>query len=421
MKELREELHTRGTYDTDKPKKELQEQLSEVLKGAQRVPTLLLQNPQQALSDLNLQDYTVLECEPLHDLKGHLKNLFEILPEILDKETKVELSEVLEVDLSKDKKTGADYRLASMHVLALLRRRNVHKNIVQLLESIVAMSEILYSTDDKRSPRQILRLYNTTWLHHELCSHLFPNPQNIPRTRLFASYLHALTNHAAQQYEIICMRSTNTEHEERLFGQAKKIALNATNRKPNSIVPNILLRLQAKQIKRDMYPTLRTAETRIQKEANQLVVTQNTTIDTDFITARISSWQAHLQRVSRYLVCGEGIWWHEIEGRGYEFHDGNHSPDFHVQGPDLLHFRHTSLKDLEEKIAKAWEQVLHENITLPTPYIKLYDKEGQLTGYKYFHNLDHEPMDTTTPSAEQNDTRVDNTLTTLMHMLELKL
>lgn len=86
-------------------KKELQEQLSEVLKGAQRVPTLLLQNPQQALSDLNLQDYTVLECEPLHDLKGHLKNLFEILPEILDKETKVELSEVLEVDLSKDKKT----------------------------------------------------------------------------------------------------------------------------------------------------------------------------------------------------------------------------------------------------------------------------------------------------------------------------
>lgn len=85
LKELREELHSRGTYDTDKPKKELQEQLSEVLKRAQRVPTLLLQNPQQALSDLNLQDYTVLECEPLHDLKGHLKNLFEILPEILDK------------------------------------------------------------------------------------------------------------------------------------------------------------------------------------------------------------------------------------------------------------------------------------------------------------------------------------------------
>ena len=85
MKELREELHARGIFDTDKVKKELQEQLNEVLKGAQRVPTLLLQNPQQALSEINLQHYSVLECEPLHDLKGHLKNLFEILPEILDK------------------------------------------------------------------------------------------------------------------------------------------------------------------------------------------------------------------------------------------------------------------------------------------------------------------------------------------------
>ena len=52
-----------------------------------------------------------------------------------------------------------------------------------------------------------------------------------------------------------------------------------------------------------MHPTLRTAETRIQKEANQLVVTQNTTIDTDFITARISSWQAHLHTESVTIPC----------------------------------------------------------------------------------------------------------------------
>ena len=352
----------------------------------------------------------MLECEPLHDLKGHLKNLFEILPEILDKKISLEVSEVLELDLSKEKKTGADYRLAAMHLLALLRRRTVHQHIVKLLKTIVTVSEILYATDDKRSPRQILRLYNSTWLHHELCNDLFPNPKSIPRTKLFASYLHALSNHAAQQYEIICMRSTNTEHEERLFGQAKKTALNATNRKPNSIIPNILLRLQAKQIKRDMYSTLQTAETRIQKEAQQLGLTQNTTVETDFVITRISSWQAHLQRLSRYLVCGEGIWWHRVD-KGYEFHDGNHSPDFHVQGPDLLHFRHTTLKELEEKIAKIWEQVLCESVTLPTPYIKLYDEDGKLTGYKYFDNLDHEPMDTTTTQTEKNDTVEEDTLT----------
>ena len=162
--------------------------------------------------------------------------------------------------------------------------------------------------------------------------------------------------------------------------------------------------VQAKQIKRDMYSTLQTAKTRIQKEGQQLGLTQNTTVETDF---RISSWQAHLQRLSRYLVCGEGIWWHRID-KGYEFHDGNHSRDFHVQGPDLLHFCHTTLKELEEKVAKIWEQALCEIVTLPTPYIKLYDEDGKLTGCD---NLDHEPMDTTTTETEKNDTVEEDTLT----------
>ena len=132
----------RGMYDTDVVKKELEQQLHDVLKGAQRVPTLLLLNPQQALSDLNLQNYAVLDCEPLHDLKGHLKNLLEILPEILDKEVALDLAEILEVDLSKDSKTGADYRLATLHVLALFRRRTIYKFVYsQITLSMVIQSE----------------------------------------------------------------------------------------------------------------------------------------------------------------------------------------------------------------------------------------------------------------------------------------
>ena len=40
-------------------------------------------------------------------------------------------------------------------------------------------------------------------------------------------------------------------------------------------------------------------------------------------------------------------------------------------------------------------------VTLPTPYIKLYDEDGKLTGYDH---LDHEPMDTTTTETDKNDT-----------------
>ena len=49
--------------------------IQEVLKGVQRAPSLLLMKPDD-LCNLNLQHYTVLDCEPLHDLKGHLLNLF---------------------------------------------------------------------------------------------------------------------------------------------------------------------------------------------------------------------------------------------------------------------------------------------------------------------------------------------------------
>ncbi len=37
--------------------------------------------------------------------------------------------------------------------------------VLKLIETIVDMSEILYSDESKRSTRLILRLYNTSWLH----------------------------------------------------------------------------------------------------------------------------------------------------------------------------------------------------------------------------------------------------------------
>ena len=94
--------------------------------------------------------------------------------------------------------------------------------------------------------------FNATWLYHEVCNQLFPKTKSITRTKLFVIYLHALSSHAAPQYERICMKSTNAEHEERLFVQAKDIAHRTTDRKANSIIPHILMRLQAKQLQGDI-------------------------------------------------------------------------------------------------------------------------------------------------------------------------
>ena len=121
--ELREELKAQGIWDTDRPKKELEAVLAQSLKGAQRVPSLQITDPEQPLESLNLSEYTILDCEPLHYLKGHLKHLLTELPYILHGEPLELCQELLENVLISKREggfTGADLRVALLEVYKLL-------------------------------------------------------------------------------------------------------------------------------------------------------------------------------------------------------------------------------------------------------------------------------------------------------------
>ena len=155
--ELKEELQAHQVYDFGTRKTELTKSLKSLLCGIQRVPSLLLLNPTQNLADTNLGDYTVLDCEPLHDLKGHIQNLLDELPSKLNKQLEMEVKQLIATDLSKDMKTGGDYRLTAVHLLTLLRKRDTPPKVLQLLESLVEISSILYAEESKRSPKLILR------------------------------------------------------------------------------------------------------------------------------------------------------------------------------------------------------------------------------------------------------------------------
>ena len=124
--QIQQELRAREEYNFGKTKPQLVQSLKSTLRGAQRIPSLLLLNPTQRLSEINLQHYTILDCEPLHDLKGHIYNIFDELPSLLDKPLAVEVKALLDTDMGKDMKTGGDYRLASIHLLTLLQRRTPH-------------------------------------------------------------------------------------------------------------------------------------------------------------------------------------------------------------------------------------------------------------------------------------------------------
>ena len=102
--------------------------------------------------------------------------------------------------------------------------------------------------------------------------------------KMFGIYLHSLVHHAPY------LRSANTGHEERLFRQANDLVHSTTNRQPHTVIPNVLLRLQAKHKAGQIFKTFNKESGRISNAASELQALQgNTVVAIDFLVGRISS------------------------------------------------------------------------------------------------------------------------------------
>ena len=128
----------------------------------------------------------------------------------------------------------------------------------------------------------------------------------------------------------------------------------------------------------------------------------------------MSSWQAHLQRIGPFLEPGIGIWWRSTD-ECYELLDGNNEPNFKQQGPSLQHYRDTKLEEIYVKKEALRGNILEQGTTLPTPYIKLYNSQGQNIGRHYFEGTQtdfstleesdcNSPYPTPTSNEEEMDT-----------------
>ena len=382
--ELKVELTSRGVDTTTLKKPEMQEKLTELLRGAQRVPSLLVLNPGQPLKSLHLGDYEVLDCEPLHDLKGHGHNLLSELPHVLEPPHRQAITQIIQTTL-KDSLTGAHIRVAIIKVYLKLLKLDVSEKIKQLMGTLVKMSQLLYLPESARSPKTVLQLYNVTWFHHELCCELIPNPITQTREKLYGAYFHDLIVHAPPQYQIVSLRSTNTESTERQFSQVKHIGLKATNRKPENVLTAVLLGMQAKEMTgaTSTIASLQKQATMVTEVAKKVPKYRGTVVSQEYIKTRLASWQAHLQRISLYLQVGEGIWWEYVD-RGYTFLDSDTGRSEHPQGPGLDHFRDTTISKIWEQSRTAWKLIIEQNrINLPTPYIRIFNGE-QYVGRRHF-------------------------------------
>ena len=352
------------------------------LQGVQRVPTLLLLNPLENLSHLNLKKYTVLDCEPLHDLKGHLIHLCKELPFLLSGEIRKAVEEIISATVS-DTMTCADHRIVIIQLLLYLKQQNIHQHLHDLLDTAVRISQLLYLPAEKRTTQNILRLYNLTWYHHELCREMFTHLHaGMTKEKMFGNYLHALVVHAPPQLEIVAMSSVNAEKQERLFSQARKTAIATSNRHPQNVISTLTLRLQAKADLKGLTTAVKQNESRVAKVGKNIQKYSGTKIKKNFVTKHQRSWNEHLPRISPYLLLGEDVWWKESDEE-YTFFDGDTDDGQHPDEPQLLHFRSATLEDVYKRQSLSWEAILEKNITLPTT--ELYERSGTTTSQPSTH------------------------------------
>ena len=96
----------------------------------------------------------------LHDIKGHMSNVFAELKHKAAGTPAQEIEKIKQTTLAKGTLRCVDYRKATILLCEAMNRTSKDYNLIQLASTAAEISEILYATNDKRSPRTILRLYN---------------------------------------------------------------------------------------------------------------------------------------------------------------------------------------------------------------------------------------------------------------------
>ena len=104
----------------------------------------------------------------------------------------------------------------------------------------------------------------------------------------------------------------------------------------------------------------------------------------------MDSYQAHLQRISPFLLLGPGVWWSNNEG-GYKFHDGDNCSSSSPTELQLLHCRENNVHQVLARQDETWKYIIENKIELPISALKLYTDEGDyITTCTYVDTSDQE-------------------------------
>ena len=119
---------------------------------------------------------------------------------------------------AKEAKNSSDYRKSLLYVSTWLMEFLSNHFVTTPFETLSEIKEILYYSDDERSPQRLLWMTNFI-LQDILVIHIYIRDNLVfltPR-KIFAVYLHAMMKHAGLQYCKVSSRSANTDKEEAMF------------------------------------------------------------------------------------------------------------------------------------------------------------------------------------------------------------
>ena len=378
--ELIDECHYQGLPAGDLLKPELEKSLKEHLSGTQHVPALSFNSQKTPMEHNNLGMYEVAPSESLHDLKGHIRNLWQELPYHLNDQEKERFLEVKEALLTyKSNLRGLDYRLSAI-VMYKHMEGKMHYCVQELLYTLAQLCHLLYIQDHERTPKIILRLHNTAFKNAMSCKQVLGVPQSVTLRTLYGIYWHSIIAEAPLLTRIVSLRTICTEEQERTCNTIKEITKATSSGHSDHIIPNSLLRMQAENVVREKpVPTI-SSHSIIGKYAKTLPPSENTS----FFKTEVNcyEYQAHIERISDFLLPGKDVWWHfDNDIDTIIFDDGSAEPDERLEGPRLNHFRSWTLASERTYLKNCWQKCLDSSVSLPISRVKTYDTNGEPTGF----------------------------------------
>lgn len=275
-----------------------------VKKGFSNFPALVTSNPYADLADLHLAEYEVAPTEPLHDFKGHMANVIGEVRVITNGNTQEEVEKIFLTTL-KDTVCGVDYRKATILLSNAFEKVCANSDFFCLFNTAVQISDVMYSKETSRCQKAILRFHNLTLQHAIQCIDMFHTPKSITKRKMFGRYFHSISTHAPILYRQVALRSLNTELQEQLFNTCNDITKTTSNRKANHLLNNIIVRVQSES--KAVNNTLQKQEGEVCSLAPSLSPFRNTIFTKQWAKEHAFVWQAHLERISDFLLCGPQV------------------------------------------------------------------------------------------------------------------